>query len=131
MAAAQLVREEVEEIVEEEIEEDVGGAAVRAESTEVRWTSTERSAEDATPASRFSISSSHAEDVDQTLVAYIEATAPALASRFERIGPGKYLVWDKTGSQKVFIKELNGKLIVRVGVGYMPIDAFLASQADA
>ena len=44
------------------------------------------------------------------------------------MGPGRrrYLFWDAAGSHKVFIKELNGKLIVRVGVGYMAIEAFLA-----
>lgn len=119
------MREEVREIIEDDIDAD--GAVHHKETTEVRWT--EGRADD-TPASRYSVAASQAEDVDEALVAYVEATAPALASRFERIGPGKYLVWDKAGSQKVFIKELNGKLIVRVGVGYMPIDAFLASQAD-
>jgi hypothetical protein len=39
----------------------------------------------------------------------------------ERLAEGHYMV----GSKKVYAKIMNGKLIIRVGGGYMTIDEFL------
>jgi hypothetical protein len=39
----------------------------------------------------------------------------------ERLGEGTYLY----GTKKIFAKIMNGKLIIRVGGGYMVIDEFL------
>jgi chromosome segregation ATPase len=43
-----------------------------------------------------------------------------------RLGGGFYLF----GTRKIFAKIMNGRLVVRVGGGYMVIDEFLASYAD-
>lgn len=43
-----------------------------------------------------------------------------------RLGGGFYLF----GTRKIFAKIMNGKLVVRVGGGYMVIDEFLATYSD-
>jgi hypothetical protein len=43
-----------------------------------------------------------------------------------RLGGGFYLF----GTRKIFAKIMNGRLVVRVGGGYMIIDEFLATYAD-
>eukprot|EP00349_Pseudokeronopsis_sp_Brazil_P010500 CAMPEP_0202979630 /NCGR_PEP_ID=MMETSP1396-20130829/85725_1 /ASSEMBLY_ACC=CAM_ASM_000872 /TAXON_ID= /ORGANISM="Pseudokeronopsis sp., Strain Brazil" /LENGTH=212 /DNA_ID=CAMNT_0049719139 /DNA_START=1433 /DNA_END=2071 /DNA_ORIENTATION=+ len=44
----------------------------------------------------------------------------------KRLGEGQYLY----GSKKIFAKIMNGKLIIRVGGGYMLIDEFLKNYAE-
>jgi hypothetical protein len=43
----------------------------------------------------------------------------------KRLGEGQYMY----GSKKIFAKIMNGKLIIRVGGGYMLIDEFLKNYA--
>lgn len=44
----------------------------------------------------------------------------------KRLGEGQYMY----GSKKIFAKIMNGKLIIRVGGGYMLIDEFLKNYAE-
>jgi hypothetical protein len=44
----------------------------------------------------------------------------------KRLGEGQYMY----GSKKIFAKIMNGKLIIRVGGGYMLIDEFLKDFAE-
>jgi hypothetical protein len=43
-----------------------------------------------------------------------------------RLGGGFYLF----GTRKIYAKIMNGKLVVRVGGGYMVIEEFIATYAD-
>ena len=45
----------------------------------------------------------------------------------KRLGNGYYMF----GSRKIYAKVLNGKLVIRVGGGYMIINEFIASYAEA
>ena len=45
----------------------------------------------------------------------------------KRMGDGQYLY----GSRKIFAKIMNGKLVIRVGGGFMLIDEFLKNYAEA
>ena len=44
----------------------------------------------------------------------------------KRLGTGYYLF----GTRKIFAKIMNGKLVIRVGGGYMVIEEFIATYAD-
>jgi TfoX/Sxy family transcriptional regulator of competence genes len=44
----------------------------------------------------------------------------------KRLGNGYYLF----GSKKIFAKIMNGKLVIRVGGGFMVIEEFIAAYAD-
>ena len=44
----------------------------------------------------------------------------------KRLGEGQYMY----GSKKIFAKIMNGKLIIRVGGGYILIDEFLRNFAE-
>ena len=44
----------------------------------------------------------------------------------KRLGGGQYMF----GTKKIFAKIMNGKLVIRVGGGYMLIDEFLANYAE-
>jgi hypothetical protein len=44
-----------------------------------------------------------------------------------KIGNGFYLF----GTKKIYAKILNGKLVIRVGGGFMIIEEFIATYADA
>jgi hypothetical protein len=44
----------------------------------------------------------------------------------KRLGEGQYMY----GSKKIFAKIMNGKLVIRVGGGYMLIDEFLKNFAE-
>jgi len=44
----------------------------------------------------------------------------------KRLGGGFYLF----GLKKIFAKIMNGKLVIRVGGGYMIIEEFIQSYAD-
>jgi hypothetical protein len=44
----------------------------------------------------------------------------------KRLGNGYYLF----GTRKIFAKIMNGKLVIRVGGGYMIIEEFISTYAD-
>jgi hypothetical protein len=44
----------------------------------------------------------------------------------KRLGDGNYLF----GTKKVFAKILNGKIIIKVGGGFMSIDEFMQTYQD-
>lgn len=62
--------------------------------------------------------------VDQMLADYINDTGCQVPIR--RIGNGYYYF----GSKKIFAKIINGKLVIRVGGGYMSIDEFVEHYAQ-
>jgi hypothetical protein len=63
--------------------------------------------------------------VDELLAQYINmANCPV---PIKRLGGGFYLF----GLKKIFAKIMNGKLVIRVGGGYMIIEEFITSYADA
>ncbi len=62
--------------------------------------------------------------VDEMLAQYINvANCPV---PIKRLGGGFYLF----GLRKIFAKIMNGKLVIRVGGGYMVIEEFISSYAD-
>lgn len=63
--------------------------------------------------------------LDQMLSHYInQANCPV---PIRKIGNGFYLF----GTKKIFAKILNGKLVIRVGGGFMVIEEFIATYAQA
>ena len=62
--------------------------------------------------------------LDELLGAYINEHGCEVPIR--RIGNGYYLF----GTRKIYAKILNGKLVIRVGGGYMIIAEFIATYAD-
>jgi chromosome segregation ATPase len=60
--------------------------------------------------------------VDELLAQYIQNCPVPV----KRLGGGFYLF----GLKKIFAKILNGKLVIRVGGGYMVIDKFIETYAD-
>lgn len=63
--------------------------------------------------------------LDQMLNHYLnQANCPV---PIRKLGNGFYLF----GTKKIFAKILNGKLVIRVGGGYMIIEEFIATYADA
>ena len=63
--------------------------------------------------------------LDQMLSHYInQANCPV---PIRKIGNGFYLF----GTKKIYAKILNGKLVIRVGGGFMIIEEFIATYADA
>ena len=62
--------------------------------------------------------------VDELIAKYINETQCPLPVK--RLGDGNYLF----GTKKVFAKILNGKIIIKVGGGYMSIDEFMQSYQD-
>jgi hypothetical protein len=63
------------------------------------------------------------DQVDELLAKYlINCPVPV-----KRLGGGFYLF----GTRKIYAKILNGKLVVRVGGGYMKIEEFIKSYSDA
>lgn len=63
--------------------------------------------------------------LDQMLGAYINEHGCAVPIR--RLGNGYYLF----GTRKIYAKILNGKLVIRVGGGYMVIEEFINTYAEA
>ena len=62
--------------------------------------------------------------LDQMLSHYVnQANCPV---PIRKIGNGFYLF----GTKKIFAKILNGKLVIRVGGGFMIIEEFIATYAD-
>jgi hypothetical protein len=63
--------------------------------------------------------------VDELLAKYINmASCPV---PIKRLGNGYYLF----GTKKIYAKIMNGKLVIRVGGGYMIIEEFIASYSDS
>lgn len=62
--------------------------------------------------------------LDQMLSQYINAANCPVPLR--KIGGGQY--W--FGTKKIYAKILNGKLVIRVGGGFMIIEEFVATYAD-
>ena len=62
--------------------------------------------------------------LDQMLADFLNmADCP---SPIRRIGGGFYMF----GSKKIFAKIINGKLVIRVGGGYMVIEKFIETYAE-
>jgi hypothetical protein len=62
--------------------------------------------------------------VDELLAKYINLTG--CQCPIKRLGNGYYLF----GTKKIFAKIMNGKLVIRVGGGFMIIEEFIAAYAD-
>ena len=62
--------------------------------------------------------------VDELLAKYVNMTMCPVP--IKRLGNGYYLF----GSKKIFAKIMNGKLVIRVGGGFMVIEEFIATYAD-
>jgi chromosome segregation ATPase len=63
------------------------------------------------------------DDVDAMLAQYIQGCPVPI----KRLGNGFYMF----GTKKIFAKIMNGKLVIRVGGGYMDITEFIKNYADA
>ena len=63
--------------------------------------------------------------LDNMLFQYINAANCGVPIR--RLGNGFYLF----GTKKIWAKSLNGKLVIKVGGGYMVIEEFIAVYADS
>ncbi len=65
------------------------------------------------------------DQVDNLFQDYLEGTECPVP--LEKIGKGYYMF----GSKKIFAKIINGKLVIRVGGGYMGIDEFVQAYAES
>jgi hypothetical protein len=63
--------------------------------------------------------------VDELLAKYINMTQCPVP--IKRLGNGYYLF----GTKKIFAKIMNGKLVIRVGGGFMIIEEFIATYAES
>lgn len=63
--------------------------------------------------------------VDELLAKYINLTSCPVP--IKRLGNGYYLF----GTKKIFAKIMNGKLVIRVGGGFMVIEEFIAAYAES
>lgn len=63
--------------------------------------------------------------MDELLAKYINLTQCPVP--IKRLGNGYYLF----GTKKIFAKIMNGKLVIRVGGGFMVIEEFIAAYAEA
>jgi hypothetical protein len=63
--------------------------------------------------------------LDELLGSYINENGCPVP--IKRLGNGYYMF----GSRKIYAKVLNGKLVIRVGGGYMVINEFIATYAEA
>mmetsp|Transcript_26641 Transcript_26641/g.47932 ORF Transcript_26641/g.47932 Transcript_26641/m.47932 type:complete len:639 (+) Transcript_26641:22-1938(+) len=61
------------------------------------------------------------DEIDSNLAEYLNAKEPPVPVPFRREEPGVYFF----GTKKVFIKIEQGKIIIRVGGGFMTIDEFI------
>ena len=64
------------------------------------------------------------DEVDELLARYINLNACPVP--IKRLGGGYYLF----GTRKIYAKILNGRLVIRVGGGYMVIDEFIENYAE-
>lgn len=62
--------------------------------------------------------------VDEFLAKYVNLMQCKVP--IKRLGNGFYMF----GTRKIFAKIMNGKLVIRVGGGYMTIEEFIATYAD-
>lgn len=62
--------------------------------------------------------------VDELLANYLSISGCPIPIR--RLGEGFYMF----GSRKIYAKIMNGKLVIRVGGGYMIIEKFIETYAD-
>lgn len=62
--------------------------------------------------------------VDELFAKYINSSSCSVP--IKRLGNGYYLF----GTKKIFSKIMNGKLVIRVGGGFMVIEEFIANYAD-
>lgn len=62
--------------------------------------------------------------LDELLGNYINETGCPVP--IQRLGNGFYMF----GSRKIFAKVLNGRLVIRVGGGYMVIEEFISAYAE-
>lgn len=62
--------------------------------------------------------------VDELIAKYINGMTCPLP--IKRLGDGNYLF----GTKKIYAKIMNGKLVIRVGGGFMSIEEFIATYAD-
>jgi hypothetical protein len=62
--------------------------------------------------------------VDDMLLEYMAKTGCAVP--IKKLGDGYYMF----GTRKIYAKIMNGKLVIRVGGGYMIIEEFIATYAD-
>lgn len=63
--------------------------------------------------------------VDELLAKYLNMTQCPVP--IKRLGNGYYLF----GTKKIFAKIMNGKLVIRVGGGFMVIEEFITAYAEA
>ena len=63
--------------------------------------------------------------VDELLAKYINMSGCPVP--IKRLGNGYYLF----GTKKIYAKIMNGKLVIRVGGGFMIIEEFIAAYADS
>lgn len=64
------------------------------------------------------------DDVDALLAEYLKYSNCDVPIR--KIGGGYYIF----GTKKIYAKIMNGKLVIRVGGGYMVIDEFIATYGE-
>jgi hypothetical protein len=76
------------------------------------------------PKPKIQFAATPGDDVDALLAGAINAYGCDIP--LTRLGGGFYLF----GTKKIFAKIMNGKLVVRVGGGYMNIDEFLRTYSD-
>ncbi|CDW71950.1 gas2 domain containing protein [Stylonychia lemnae] len=62
--------------------------------------------------------------VDELIAKYVNGMTCPLP--IKRLGDGNYLF----GTKKIYAKIMNGKLVIRVGGGFMSIEEFIATYAD-
>ena len=74
------------------------------------------------PAKNFNIKKG--DMLDELLGNYVNETGCPVP--IKRLGNGFYMF----GSRKIFAKVLNGRLVIRVGGGYMVIEEFISSYAE-
>ena len=75
-------------------------------------------------ASKSSYKAAQGDLVDQMLAEFLNIAGWRVPVK--RLGGGFYLF----GTRKIYAKIMNGKLVVRVGGGYMVIDEFIATYSD-
>ena len=61
------------------------------------------------------------DEIDLMLASALNRNNSILGQFLRRLSPGKYLF----GTRKIIAKIMNGKLVIRVGGGYMSADEFI------
>ena len=73
---------------------------------------------------QFSFKPTSGDALDELLAQYILKTGCKVP--IKKLGDGYYLF----GTRKIYAKILNGKLVIRVGGGYMVIEEFISTYAE-